>query len=61
MKPGTLILGKLRWDGKFRESARSVLQRMYGDPIDINKVWEDRDALYDAAHSTGEKPEVYLE
>ena len=42
------------------QEARPAMQRMYGDPINIDKVWEDRDALYDAAHSTGEKPEVYL-
>ncbi len=34
-----------------RETARETLEYLYGTPIDIDKVWEDRDALHDASMS----------
>lgn len=30
------------------EDARETMKRLYGDPIDVDKVWEDREAQYEA-------------
>ena len=39
------------------ERARQTHARLYGHPVDIDKVWADRDALHDAEQSMiGEKP-----
>ena len=38
-------------------SARDTIDRLYGHPVDIDKVWQDRDALHGAQRSMiGEKP-----
>lgn len=30
------------------EDPRDTMTRLYGNPTDVDKVWEDREALYDA-------------
>lgn len=40
-----------------QRTPRAAMTRLYGHPIDIDKVWADRDALHDATQSMkGEKP-----
>lgn len=30
------------------EDPRDTVRRLYGDPVDVDKIWEDRDAFHDA-------------
>jgi len=34
-----------------REDPRDTMRRLYGDPIDVGKVWEDRQDYHDAERS----------
>lgn len=34
-----------------REDPRDTMRRLYGDRIDVGKVWEDRNDLHDAERS----------
>ena len=35
-----------------REDPRDTMRRLYGDPVDVGKVWECRDDLHAADNST---------
>lgn len=37
-------------------TARATMERLYGQSIDVDKVWEDRDALHAATHSMTATP-----